>query len=215
MEIGRAQTCFTEKFPIPRQPGLAPSAWGKIILNKEFAREDALRGLSDFSHITLIFHTHENKSNKNSLSVRPPRLGGNTKLGVFATRSPFRPNGLCISTVKLEKVDIENGEIHFSNHDILNDSPIIDIRPFIPLWDHFPNATNGWIENDISSTPKYHVEFICPIKDQKLMRLIQEVLTLNPGPTYQKGNQEYRFNIDNHEVHYTREHSVIKVLSIN
>ena len=132
--------------------------------------------------------------------MRPPRLGGNKKLGVFATRSPFRPNQICHSVVKLDR--IENGVIHFSNHDILDQTPVLDIKPYIPEWDIFEDANSGWIKEDI---PRLKVNFnlVEPL-DKELKLLIQEVLCLAPQPRYQLSeDKDYAFKLKRHEIKVT------------
>lgn len=191
--IGIAKTCFTDKFGIPRQAGLAPSAWGQIELSPPFNREEALRGIETFSHLYIFFHSH--KSQGSNLAVRPPKLGGNTKMGVFATRSPFRPNPICLSLVKLEKVDKDKGVIYFSNHDILNESPVVDIKPYIPKWDSINEASNGWT-GDEKLVQTMNVTFCSQIKcNEKLKNLIKEVLSHDPRPGYQKDKLNYHMQI--------------------
>jgi tRNA (adenine37-N6)-methyltransferase len=201
--IGIAKTCFKEKFCIPRQAGLSPNSYGSIILSSPFNREESLRGLESFSHIMIFFSAHLSKSS--SLVVRPPRLGGNKKIGVFATRSPFRPNGICSSIVKLDNVDHKNGVINFSNHDILNQSPIIDIKPYIPKWDIRESATNGWIE-EFSDKNNLIIDFDNDLEiKEKIKKIISEVLSLDPRPSYKQSTKElktYAFRLDNYDVHF-------------
>ena len=198
--IGTAYTCFKEKFGIPRQPGLVPSSKGYIQLNYPYCQPEALKGLETFSHIILTFIPHQS-SQKSSLSVRPPRLGGNEKLGVFATRSPFRPNPICSSVVKMDLLDIDKGQILFSNHDLLDKSPILDIKPYIPEWDIIPTASNGWIDDhpehkDITISFNDNLE----IPDE-LRSLTIEVLLLNPKPRYQQ-KTNYAFRLEDYDIHF-------------
>ena len=125
--IARIKSDFPTKFGIPRQSGLAPTLSAKIVFEHDFRSPEALSGLENFSHIWLIWGFSEAKQEDWSPTVRPPRLGGNRKVGVFATRSPFRPNSLALSAVKIEK--IENGEIFISGADLMDGTPIYDIKP--------------------------------------------------------------------------------------
>lgn len=213
--IGKAITCYDDKFSIPRQSGLAPHSFGHIELKKKFRREEALRGLDSFSHLFLTWSPHQNNPQDNKLTVRPPRLGGNNKVGVFASRSPFRPNPICHSVV--EFVRIEKFAIHFKNHDILDQTPILDIKPYIPEWDAFPSATSGWASENLK---KIEVKFCDSIQiDENFKTLIKEVLSLGPQPQYQlsKANN-YGFRLNQHEVKVNYEpnkgFSVYQVLPI-
>ncbi len=217
--IGKAITCYNEKFSIPRQSGLVPHSFGHIELKKEFKREEALRGLDSFSHLFLIWTPHQNNTIDNKLTVRPPRLGGNNKVGVFASRSPFRPNPICHSVVELDK--IEQFAIHFKNHDILDQTPILDIKPYIPEWDAFPSATSGWASENLK---RIEVKFCDSILiDESFKTLIREVLSLGPQPQYQlsKANN-YGFRLNQHEVRVSYEpdtgfsvYQVLNLLNLN
>jgi tRNA-Thr(GGU) m(6)t(6)A37 methyltransferase TsaA len=201
--IGKASTCFKEKFCIPRQSGLAPHSKGVIKLFPPFNREEALRGLDSFDTLIITFIPHQAKqSDKNHLSVRPPRLGGNKKIGVFATRSPFRPNPICTSIVSLDQVDLIRGEIHFSNHDLLDETPILDIRPYIPMWDSYPKASAGWTQHHPDN---HRLEVIFKrdlLLEQSLKKLITEVLSLDPRPRYQENRSSYAFKLENYDIHF-------------
>lgn len=197
--IGICNTCFDEKFIIPRQPGLAPSTKGILKLYPPFNKEEALKGLEEFSHIFIFWQPHK-VSESNKLTVRPPRLGGNKRMGVFATRSPFRPNPICHSVVELEK--IEKGVIYFRNHDILDETPVYDIKPYIPEWDIFPEANSGWVGNKITKT-NVHFE-LDSIIDEELKLMLTELLCLYPQPSYQVEKiRDYAFKISNHEIKVT------------
>ena len=157
--IGIINTCFKEKFGIPRQSNLVKDAPGVLTFKKEFARPEAVRGLEGFSHIWVIFVFHANinkdtnvaEAVKNSWSpmVRPPRLGGNKKVGVFASRSPFRPNPIGMSCVKLESIELtQKGPIlNLSGVDLLDDTPVLDIKPYVPKFDVRQVDKAGWTEN--------------------------------------------------------------------
>ena len=194
--IGICRTCFDEKFVIPRQSGLAPSTKGMLELYPPFNKEEALKGLEKFSHIFIFWMPHK-ASESNKLTVRPPRLGGNKRIGVFATRSPFRPNPICHSVVELEK--IENGRVYFKNHDILDQTPVFDLKPYIPEWDIFSNANSGWIED---KTAKINVHFeLDSAIDEEIKVMLTELLCLSPQPSYQiEEIRDYAFKVNNHEM---------------
>ncbi len=144
--IGIIHSCFKEKFGIPRQPGLVKDAPAILELYPEFAREEAVRELDGFSHIWLLFMFHQNIGKNWSPMVRPPRLGGNRKVGVFASRSPVRPNPVGMSAVELDRIEINKGKvlIHLKGIDILDQTPVIDIKPYIPYSDIINSATGGF-----------------------------------------------------------------------
>lgn len=194
---------YTEKFGIPRQSGLVglPS---RIVFTDKYSDENALRGLEDFSHIWLIWGFSE-VSGSFSPTVRPPRLGGNIRMGVFATRSPFRPNPLGLSVVKLER--IERGVITVSGADLMNGTPIFDIKPYLPYVDSIPNASNGWALSERAGmlSVKFPEELLALVPEEKRRGLI-ELLAQDPRPQYQSdpdrvytmafGKQQISFCID-------------------
>lgn len=147
--VARIYTEFSEKFGIPRQSGLVPSLRGEIVFEPEFRSMDAIRGLEEFSHIWLLWEFSEAKKENTSLLVTPPRLGGKEKKGVFATRAPFRPNSIGLSSVKLEEIyyDDKRGPVLVvSGADILNGTPIYDIKPYLPYTDSHPDAKGSFGE---------------------------------------------------------------------
>lgn len=201
--IAFIESDFTEKFGIPRQSGLVelPS---KIVFTEKFSDENALRGLEDFTHIWLIWGFSEVKGGF-SPTVRPPRLGGNVRKGVFATRSPFRPNPLGLSAVKL--LGIERGVITISGADLMNGTPVYDIKPYLPYVDSIPDASNGWAlaEHSGSLRVEFPEELLRLIPEEKRSGLI-ELLSQDPRPQYQNdpervytfafGKREISFRVD-------------------
>ena len=193
--IGILKTCFKEKFGIPRQAGLVKSATGVLKLNDHPFYKNALKGLDQFSHVWVLFVFHKNSSKNWKPSIRPPRLGGAKKIGVFASRSPHRPNPIGISVLRLENIhwDAPGGvEVEFSGVDILDNTPILDIKPYLPYADSIPDAKAGWASEPIQRTP---VEFSKKALDQiqglenefpKLKQMITEILELDPRPAFQK-----------------------------
>lgn len=191
--IGILHTCYKEKFGIPRQPNLV-QAPGTLIFSPEFAKQEAVRELDGFSHIWLIFAFHENVEKGWSPMVRPPRLGGNKKVGVFASRSPFRPNPIGMSPVRLESVEIIDNSpvLHLSGVDILDQTPILDIKPYIPYSDAIPDALGGFAKKppEIKQTITFSDLALSQIKDREksipdLMSIITGILGNDPRPAYQ------------------------------
>lgn len=145
--IARIRNDFTAKFGIPRQSGLVDAVRSAIVFEPEYRSPEALRGLEGFSHLWLIWQFSAAEREKWSPTVRPPRLGGNTRMGVFATRSPYRPNGLGLSSVRLEQIRPSTPEgpvLIVSGADLLNDTPIFDIKPYLPYTDSHPEASGGF-----------------------------------------------------------------------
>lgn len=147
--IGFIHTDFIEKFGIPRQSGLIPELTGVIEFLPEYRQPEAFKGLQDFSHIWILWEFNRAKKDHWSATVKPPKLGGNTRMGVFATRSPFRPNNIGLSSVRLERIEYteEHGPLlYVSGIDMLDGTPILDIKPYIPYSDCHPDATGGFTE---------------------------------------------------------------------
>lgn len=202
---------FTEKFGVPRQSGLC-GLESKIVFVQAFADENALRGLEDFTHIWLIWGFSEVKKGGFSPTVRPPRLGGNERKGVFATRSPFRPNPLGLSVVKLESV--RRGEIIVTGADMMNGTPIYDIKPYLPYADSVPEASNGWSlsEREGALYVDFPEELLRKIPETKQSGLM-ELLSQDPRPQYQNdparvytfsfGNWEISFRVDGERLFVT------------
>ena len=147
--IARIRTELPEKFGVPRQSGLVPQLRGRVIFEPEYRNPDAVRGLEDFSHIWLIWQFSRAVREGWSSTVRPPRLGGNRRMGVFATRSPFRPNALGLSSVRLDRVELDPAlgpVLHVSGADLMDGTPIFDIKPYLPYTDSHPQAAGGFTD---------------------------------------------------------------------
>ncbi|MBR5234372.1 MAG: tRNA (N6-threonylcarbamoyladenosine(37)-N6)-methyltransferase TrmO [Clostridia bacterium] len=186
--IGHIETDFDTKFGIPRQSGLCDELKGRIILTPDFRREEAFRGLDDFSHIWVLWQFSETQREEWSPTVRPPRLGGNKRIGVFATRSPFRPNNIGLSCVKLEKIDYSSPEapvLHISGIDMMNGTPVFDIKPYVPVADCRPDATDGFTSEtkDYSLRVVFPDELLSLIPEEKRNGAVQ-MLSLDPRPSY-------------------------------
>ncbi len=217
--IAHIKTAFNTKFGIPKQSGLVKEVIGTIIFTPKFQNEDALRGITDFSHLWLIWGFSEAKQKEWSPTVRPPRLGGNTRMGVFATRSPFRPNSLGLSTVeliKVEKTENHGTVIHVSGADLMDGTPIYDIKPYIVYADSHPEATGGFTEQFSART----VEVDLPqnltekIPTEHLKALIA-VLKQDPRPSYQDDPKRvYGFKFSDLEIKFNVKNGILTVLEI-
>lgn len=200
---------FSEKFGIPRQGGLIPEIKGKIVFTKEYREREALRGIESYSHLWLIWGFSANKDHDFHPTVRPPMLGGNTRLGVFATRSPYRPNPLGLSVVLLEKVEESANEgliLHISGADLLDGTPIYDIKPYLPYVDSYPEAVGGFTDTIDYEARVLNVEIadevlrIIPIDKQAALL---KVLSLDPRPTYQNDeNRVYGLSFGGYNVKF-------------
>ena len=188
--IARIQSDFPTKFGIPRQSGLVESLKARIVFEPEYRNADALRGMEEYSHLWIIWEFSEAKRDTWSPTVRPPRLGGNTRMGVFATRSPFRPNPIGLSCVKLEAIDYiaENGPaIIVSGADLLNGTPIYDIKPYLPFVDSQPEAVGGFADTvkDDQLTVQCSEDIMEQIPQQHRQAVL-DILAQDPRPHYQK-----------------------------
>lgn len=207
--IARIYTDFPEKFGIPRQSGLVEELQAKIIFEPEYRNPDAFRGLEGYSHIWLLWQFSEAIRENWSPTVRPPRLGGKKHQGVFATRSPFRPNPIGLSSVKLEKIELDSKEgpvLYVKGADLLNGTPIYDIKPYLPFTDCHPEAVGGFAEEfvDYRLEVKIAEEFLAQVPAEKRKALLG-VLAQDPRPSYQNdatriygiafGTQNIRFQV--------------------
>ena len=214
--IARIETDFSEKFGIPRQSGLVNTAKGKIVFEPEFKNADALRGLEGYSHIWLIWQFSEAVRDTWSPTVRPPRLGGNKRVGVFATRSPFRPNPIGLSCVKIESIDLENVEITVSGVDMLCGTPILDIKPYIPYADSIENASGGFAheKKDYALAVDISIELMGKIPE-KHREAITDILAQDPRPSYQDDpDRIYGLSYAGLDIKFTVSGSVLKVIDI-
>ena len=188
--IARMHSDFATKFGIPRQSGLVEELRSTIVFEPEFRNPDALRGIEDFSHLWIIWQFSEAVRQGWSPTVRPPRLGGNTRMGVFATRSPFRPNNLALSSVKLlgvEQTEKYGTVLHVGGADLMDGTPIFDIKPYIPYGDCHPEATGGF--TDQAGEFLLTVDFpenLLKLLPMEKQRAAIGVLSHDPRPSYQR-----------------------------
>lgn len=217
--IGHIKTDFPTKFGIPRQSGVVAATKGKIIFEPEFRVADALRGLEGYSHIWLLWEFSEAIRDKWSPTVRPPRLGGNKRMGVFATRSPFRPNPIGLSSVKLEGIykDKANGfVIEVSGADLLDGTPIYDIKPYIPYTDSHPDAVGGFSDrvynNDLRVEIPENIEKELPCD---ILIPLKGILAHDPRPGYQEDEGRiYSFEYADYHIEFSVRDNLLTVKDI-
>lgn len=191
--IAYIHTDFKEKFGIPRQSGLV-DARGEVHFVEPYNNPDAVRGLEGFSHIWIIWGFHQIEKDEWSPTVRPPRLGGNKRMGVFATRSPFRPNKIGMSCVELEQIEMtkDGPVLHVKGVDMLDKTPIYDIKPYVPIADCHVTAKGGFSEEKDRNV---EVEFLCPIPETANKEIIEKLLKQDPRPAY-KDDEERIYIMD-------------------
>ena len=215
--IAHIRTNFDEKFGIPRQSNLVDSV-GKIVFEKRYRDPEALRGIEGFSHLWLIFDFSENHRESWSPTVRPPRLGGNVRVGVFASRSPFRPNSLGLSSVKLLSIehDEEFGDILVvEGVDMMDGTPIYDIKPYIRFSDCHEDAVSGFSDNVLEHSLKveYDDEMLSIFTDAQRDELIG-CLQQDPRPSYQDDGKEYGMSFAGHNVRFMVMDGILKMLDV-
>ena len=217
--IGRIRTDFPTKFGIPRQSGVVESLKGTIVFEPEYRNPDALRGLEGFSHLWLVWQFSKAVRDTWSPTVRPPRLGGNTRVGVFATRSPFRPNAIGLSCVRLEGVELHSPEgpvVHVSGADLMDGTPIFDIKPYIPYADSHPDALEGFTSAGWERQLAVHFppELLERVPRDKREALIG-VLENDPRPSYQTDPERvYGLPFGGMEVKFTVEDGLLTVRDV-
>lgn len=223
--IALVHSCFTDKFGIPRQPGLVPAATAHLEMLPPYNRSEALDGLAEFSHIWVFFLFHRAVERGWKPTVRPPRLGGNKRVGVFASRSPQRPNFMGSSVVRLEKISIDDKgvNIHVSGVDFLDQTPVLDIKPYIPYTDALPHADCGYAPEpmpglEVVLSPE--VLAFCRAYQERsgrdLQTLISQVLAQDPRPAYHHDDdRQYGMNLWDLNIRFSYQHNIITVNSIN
>jgi tRNA-Thr(GGU) m(6)t(6)A37 methyltransferase TsaA len=194
--IGYLESCYRDKFGTPRQSGLSPEAWSQLKIRADLQPEQALQGLENFSHVWLIFLFHQNKTARYHAKVHPPRLGGDS-MGVFATRSPHRPNPLGLSLVELVRIDVDT--LIFAGADLVDGTPILDVKPYLPEIESKPEARTGWLGQ--LEKAQITVEFLPEASavllqwqaahpGKKLKEMIVDTLKLDPRPVVYRGYEQ-------------------------
>ena len=218
--IARMKSDFATKFGIPRQSGLVEELRSTIVFEPEFRNPDTLRGIEDFSHLWLIWQFSEAVRTEWSPTVRPPRLGGNTRIGVFATRSPFRPNSLGLSSVKLLGVEQtkEFGTVlHVGGADLMDGTPIFDIKPYIPYGDCHPEATGGFTDTagDFLLEVDFPAGLLSQLPEEKRAAAIA-VLSHDPRPSYQrKPDRVYGLTFAGFDIRFTVDGEKLTVCDVS
>ena len=209
---------FPEKFGLPRQAGVVPELEGLVVLEPEFRNRDALRGLEGFSRIWLIWQFSESLQREFSPTVRPPRLGGNTRMGVFATRSPFRPNGLGLSCVELAGIEEREGlgaVLRVRGADLMDGTPIFDVKPYVPYADAHPDADAGFAPDPGATLPvEIPAALLAQIPEEKRGAL-RGVLANDPRPRYQRDpGRVYTMSFAGSDVSFTVDGEALTVTGI-
>ena len=218
--VARIRSDFPTKFGIPRQSGLVEALTADVVFEPEFRDPSALRGIEGFSHLWLIWEFSESARSEWSPTVRPPRLGGNRRLGVFATRSPFRPNPIGLSSVKLERVDLATPDgpvLRVSGADLMDGTPIFDIKPYIPYADCHADASGGFTSNagDFLLSVDFPPELLSKFPEDKLDALLG-VLSHDPRPSYQRDEARvYGFAFAGFEIKFTVAYGELTVKSVD
>ena len=218
--IARMHSDFATKFGIPRQSGLVEELKSTIVFEPEFRTPDALRGIGDFSHLWIIWQFSEAVRQGWSPTVRPPRLGGNTRMGVFATRSPFRPNNLGLSSVKL--LGVEHTEqygtvLHVGGADLMDGTPIFDIKPYIPYGDCHIDATGSFTDKagDFLLTVEFPEDLLAILPEEKREAAVG-VLSHDPRPSYQrKPDRVYGLTFAGFDIRFTVRDDILSVIEVN
>lgn len=226
--IGIIHSPYSEKFAVPRQPNLVPAGYGELHLLPPFNHANCVKGLEQFSHIWLLFLFDQIDPNKWSLTVRPPRLGGNKTLGVFSTRSPFRPNHIGLSAVELKEIVTHKQQVilKLGSLDLVDGTPIIDIKPYLPYCDSYPEAQAGYAQSSPKQT--LTVEFT-PSAEQTLIKqqadypqlaeLISQVIAQDPRPAYKQNHiDQHIYGITLHHFNIqwqvTEQHATVIAITI-
>ena len=217
--IARIRSDFPTKFGIPRQSGLVESLRARIVFEPPYRNPDTLRGLEGFSHIWLIWEFSQAVRSDWSPTVRPPRLGGNTRMGVFATRSPFRPNPIGLSSVRLEEISLHGPEgptLVVSGADLMDGTPIFDIKPYVPYADSHPEAAGGFAS--VRAEPSLRVEFPPELLEkvpEDRRAALEGVLALDPRPSYQdQPGRVYGMEFAGLEIRFTVEGELLRVVAV-
>ena len=217
--IAHIRTDFGTKFGVPRQSGVVEALTARIVFEPPYRNPDALRGLEDFSHLWLIWHFSQVKQEGFAPTVRPPRLGGNARMGVFATRSPYRPNPIGLSSVKLISVEYHTPDgpvITVAGADLMDGTPIFDVKPYLAYTDSHPDAVGGFIEGltDRSVTVDCDPALLAPLPDDVRVRLLA-TLAHDPRPTYQNDpDRVYGMDFAGYNVRFTVADGVLTLREI-
>lgn len=219
-KIATFHSPFGTKFGVPRQAGVVETLKGMIVLEEEYRNDDAIRGMECFDYLWLIWGFSANKHASKGLLVRPPRLGGNKHVGVFATRSPFRPNPLGLSSVRIDYIDYDSPDapvIHVLGADLMDGTPIYDIKPYIPYTDAHKEAKGGFTDSntwqvlDVKVADNVEIPF-----DEEQTQTLMEVLSQDPRPQYHNDNERvYGMEYGDYDVRFKVDGSTLVIIEIN
>ena len=218
--IAHIRTDFGSKFGVPRQSGVVEELQARIVFEPAYRNPDALRGLEDFSHLWILWHFSEVKQEGWSPTVRPPRLGGNTRMGVFATRSPYRPNPIGLSAVKIVSVDLHTPEgpvITVAGADLMDGTPIFDLKPYLAYADSHPDAKGGFVEGLTDRSVRVDCDpALLKGLPEDTRKSLLAVLAHDPRPTYQNDPERvYGMAFAGHNVRFTVADGVLKVVEFD
>ncbi len=217
--IAHIENDYKDKFGIPRQSGLVPDLVSRIVFEKPYRNPDAIRGIQDFSHLWLLWIFSESLTEEFRPTVRPPRLGGNTRVGVFATRSPFRPNNIGLSSVKLvgvEETEKDGFVLLVTGADLLDGTPIVDIKPYIPYSDCHADAAYGFAENFVDyalcvNCSDELLSIVSPALQQSLLTILQN----DPRPSYQDDPERiYAMDFADYNITFSVKDTILTVVNI-
>lgn len=223
--IGFIRSPFKEKFGIPRQPGLIPEARGELVFTAPYNRPEAVSGLEGYSHVWLQFVFHQALREQWQPTVRPPRLGGNQRVGVFASRAPFRPNPIGLSVVKLEEVNTIGGTVTLvlSGLDLLDGTPVLDVKPYVGYVDSIPDARCGFapvapvVRFSVCYSKRAEEQLLARPEPEQLRRFVTRLLELDPRPAYAGESQPgrvYGIRLYDFDLRWRVREDVIEVLEL-
>ena len=218
--IAHFESPLKSKFGIPRQSGLVSSLTGRIVFELPFRKPEAVRGIEDFDYLWLIWEFSENRGAEKGLTVRPPRLGGNRRLGVFATRSPFRPNNLGLSCVRLSRVEIDpqlGPVIWVQGADLMDGTPIYDIKPYVAYADAHPDARSGFVDNNDWQSLEVDIpQDVAQLFSPQQLEALRQSLALDPRPHYHNDPAKvYGMRFAGHDIHFIVDGKMLKVTNSN
>ena len=218
--IAHFESPFSTKFGIPRQSGLVPDLTGRIVFEPEYRQMDAVRGIDGFDYLWLVWEFSANRDAEKSLTVRPPRLGGNRRMGVFATRSPFRPNNLGLSCVKFDRVENDSKlgpVIYVRGADLMDGTPIYDIKPYVVYADSHPEAKSGFVDQTVWKSLAVEIpQHLAKLFSAEDLETLRQTLALDPRPSYHNDPQRiYGMPFGDYDVRFRVEDDTVIVVGCN
>lgn len=207
---------FTSKFGVPRQSGIVEELRGTLVFTKDYSQPEALRGLEAYDYLWLIWGFSENVEAEKHATVRPPLLGGNERVGVWATRSPFRPNNLGLSSVRILAVHPETATIEVAGADLMDGTPVYDIKPYLPYVDSHPEARGGFTDNHPWKTLRVEVpDALRPLYTMEQWQMIEKTLSLDPRPHYHEDpHRVYAMPFAGKDIHFAVADGVLTIIKI-